>query len=194
MATPNGPLSKPLLAKMIYFVTGSEGKFRELSAMLPELKQLKLELDEIQSLDPKKVIEHKLEQASHEHEGELMVEDTSLVLQALGELPGTFIKWFQQALGLDGIAELAAKYPDQSATARTVIGYRDGAGERHYFTGEAHGRIVKPRGAGGFGWDDIFVPEGYEKSFAELGPEEKNRISMRRAAAAQFADHLAKQR
>lgn len=179
---------------MIYFVTGSEGKFRELSMLISELTQLKLDLDEIQSLDPKKVIEHKLEQASREHAGELMVEDTSLVLHALGDLPGTFIKWFQQSLGLAGIAELAAKYPDQSATARTVIGYRDRAGERHYFTGETRGRIVKPRGAGGFGWDDIFVPENYDQSFAEIGLEAKNRISMRRAAAAKLVSHLAKQR
>jgi inosine triphosphate pyrophosphatase len=178
---------------MLYFVTGSAGKFRELSSFIPELKQLKLDLDEIQSLDPHVVITHKLNQAARQHTGvELMVEDTSLSLDALGgQLPGTYIKWFQEAIGLQGIGELAAKYPDQSATARTVIGLRDGSGESHFFAGEIRGRIVLPRHAGGFGWDGIFVPEGYDHTFSELGPDKKDEMSMRRRAAEKLKSYLA---
>jgi inosine triphosphate pyrophosphatase len=178
--------------RALYFVTGSAGKFREMSAFIPELEQLKLDLDEIQSLDPQTVIEHKLHQAAQQHTGggQFIVEDTSLCLDALGGLPGTLIKWFQQAIGLAGLGELAAKYPDQSATARTVIGYRDGAGESHFFTGEIRGRIVPPRHAGGFGWDDIFIPEGYDHTFSELGPEKKGEMSMRRRAAEQLKTFL----
>jgi inosine triphosphate pyrophosphatase len=179
---------------MLYFITGSAGKFRELSSFIPELKQLKLDLDEIQSLDPHVVITHKLDQAARQHTGggQFIVEDTSLSLDALsGQLPGTYIKWFQEAIGLQGIGELAAKYPDQSATARTVIGLRDEAGESHFFTGEIRGRVVLPRHAGGFGWDDIFVPEGYDQTFSELGPSKKGEISMRRRAAEQLKSYLA---
>jgi XTP/dITP diphosphohydrolase len=93
-------------------------------------------------------------------------------------------------MGLAGIAELAAKYPDTSATARTVIGYRDRAGENHYFTGEIRGRIVPPRGAGGFGWDDIFIPDGHSQTFSELGPDKKQAISMRRRAIDALKTHL----
>jgi non-canonical purine NTP pyrophosphatase (RdgB/HAM1 family) len=175
---------------VLYFITGSAGKFREVSSMIPGLEQLKLNLDEIQSLDPQVVIKHKLEQAAAHHQGEFIVEDTSLTLHALVTLPGTYVKWFEQALGLGGIAELAAKYDDPAATARTVIGYRNAKGESHFFTGEISGLIVHPRGAGGFGWDDIFVPQGYDQTFSQLGPETKAKISMRRLAAERFLRHL----
>src|SRR4051812_2316087 len=127
--------------KQLYFVTGNANKFREISARIPGLEQLELDLDEIQSLDPRVVIAHKLDQAAKQHDGEFIVEDTSLSLDALSSLPGTLIKWFQEAIGLAGIGELADKYPDQSAIARTVIGYRDQKGDSHFFTGEIRGRI-----------------------------------------------------
>ena len=60
------------------------------------------------------------------------------------------------------------------------------------FEGEVRGRIIdEPRGANGFGYDPIFVPDGSEKTFAELSQEEKNRISHRAAAfrkAAEFVE------
>lgn len=178
------------MASTIYFITGSAGKFAEMSSLIPGIEQLKLHLNEIQSLDPQVVIEHKLNQASVHHDSRFIVEDTSLIINALGQLPGTLIKWFEESLGLDGIAALASKYPDQSAIARTVIGYRNEKGESRYFIGETKGKIVAPRGAGGFGWDDIFMPEGYEETFSQLGPEKKNQLSMRRLAATQLADFL----
>lgn len=168
---------------MLYFVTGNAGKFREIQSLIPEIKQLDLDLDEIQSLDPQVVIAHKLSQAATVHSGAFIVEDTSLSLDCLQGLPGTFIKWFLESMGPGGIAELAGHYPDQTATARTVIGYRDETGESHYVSGELRGRIVPPQGEHGFGWDPIFIPEGYDKTFGELGPEVKTTISMRRSAA-----------
>lgn len=176
---------------MIYFLSGNAGKLREFKALIPEIEQLKLDLDEIQSLDPKTVIEHKLEQGAAQHDGALVVEDTNLTLRALGKLPGTYIKWFIESLGLAGIAELAQKYPDQSATARTTIGYRDTKAQSHYFVGEIEGTIVAPRGEN-FGWDPIFVPKGYDQTFAELGPDVKSSISMRRQAIDQLKAFLSK--
>jgi len=55
------------------------------------------------------------------------------------------------------------------------------------YIGEAHGRIAPPRGTAGFGYDAIFIPDGYEQSYAELGPDVKDRISHRALAFAQFA-------
>jgi non-canonical purine NTP pyrophosphatase (RdgB/HAM1 family) len=176
---------------MIHFVTGNVNKLREFKAQIPDLEQLELDLEEIQSLDPKHVIGHKLNQAAAMLPGQLIVEDTSLTLHALGRLPGTYIKWFLDSIGLDGIADLASRYPDQSATARTVIGYRDAFGKHHFFTGELEGSIAPPKGKG-FGWDVIFVPSGYDRTFGELGPELKQRISMRRRAIDQLRAFLSK--
>jgi inosine triphosphate pyrophosphatase len=174
---------------MIYFITGSSGKFREAKAIMPDIQQLKLDLDEIQSLSPQVVIEHKLSQAALHHNGPFFVEDTSLVFHCLKDLPGTYVKWFEQSLGLDGEAELVSHYDDHLATATTMIGYRSAAGKNHYFTGQVDGTIVAPRG-GGFGWDAIFVPDGYEQTFGELGLAVKNTLSMRSIAVRELAKYL----
>jgi inosine triphosphate pyrophosphatase len=175
---------------MLYFITGNAGKFREISAVVPTLEQLKLDLDEIQSLDPKVVIEHKLNQAAAQHNGEFIVEDTSLIFSCLNNgLPGTLIKWFVKTLGNEGMADLVSRYSDQSVIARCTIGYRDETGETHYFTGEVKGKIVAPRGTVSvFGWNSIFEYNG--QTFAEMTIEEKNRVSMRGLAAQKLAAFL----
>jgi len=176
---------------MLYFITGNANKFREVQQLLPEVQQLDLDLDEIQSLDPNVVIRHKLAQAAAQHDGSFMVEDTSVLCDGLHGLPGTFIKWFIEAAGLEGIARMAAESGDTSATARTVIGYRDEHGADHFFTGEVQGRIVTPRGERGFGWNPIFVPEGHNQSFAQLSDAARQQLSMRSAAVNQLKRHLA---
>ena len=64
-------------------------------------------------------------------------------------------------------------------------------GEEHFFDGVVEGYLVPDkRGNGGFGYDPIFVPDGYDKTFAELGNDIKNGISHRARAVAQLADFL----
>ena len=176
---------------MIYFITGNAGKMREISPLIPNLKQLELDLEEVQSLDPKVVIEHKLAQAAAVRVGQFIIEDTNLELACLQGLPGTFIRWFEATVGVDGIAALAMKHENRSALARSTIGYRDGEGNTHYFTGELEGEIVPPRGTVKWGWNTIFVPKGEDRTFGEMTIEEKNRISMRGLAAQKLAAHLA---
>jgi len=176
---------------MLYFITGNAGKFQEISALVPDLKQLKLDLEEVQSLDPKVVIEHKLAQAAAVHDGEFLIEDTSLELRCLQGLPGTFIKWFEETIGIEGIAALAMKHEDRTAIARSTVGYRDPSGNTHFFTGEIEGEIVPPRGSKAFGWNPIFVPTGHDRTFGEMTIEDKNRISMRGIATRKLTAHLA---
>jgi non-canonical purine NTP pyrophosphatase (RdgB/HAM1 family) len=175
---------------MIQFITGNAGKLRDIKAIIPGVTQLKIDLDEIQSLDPKEVIEHKLDQAALHHKGAFIVEDTSLLLTCLGGLPGTLVKWFQDSIGVDGIAALAMKYEDRSVIARVTIGYRDLSGDKHYFTGELHGDIVPPRGDLDFGWGPIFQPTGHSRTLGEMTVDEKNRISHRGIATRKLAAHL----
>ena len=78
----------------LYFITGSKGKFAEVQLIIPNLKQLNIDLPEIQELDPKKIIEAKLQSAFEHRSGEFIVEDTSLYLDCLNGLPGPLIKWF----------------------------------------------------------------------------------------------------
>jgi XTP/dITP diphosphohydrolase len=89
------------------------------------------------------------------------------------------------------LADLVLRYPDHSAYVRTTIGYRNEAGDIHYFVGEYTGTIVKPRGAGGFGFDPAFIADGQKVTNAELSPAEKHAISARGIAARKLAAHLA---
>ena len=64
-------------------------------------------------------------------------------------------------------------------------------GEIHQFHGEVHGKITRERsGSSGFGYDPIFIPDGWEKTFAEVDLAEKNKISHRARAVAKLVDFL----
>lgn len=174
-----------MIMQHITFITGNAGKFKEASAIVPELVQQELDLPEIQELDPHTVIAAKLDEArKHLTEGALVVEDTSLYIDALGGLPGPLIKWFLDRLKAEGIAELVETLgKGNTAEARCVVGYlAEGGNEAQFFEGTMRGAIVSPRGANGFEWDVIFQPEGSKKTLGELTFDEKNVISIRAQA------------
>ncbi len=178
--------------KTIYFITGNDGKFREAQALLPQLKRIELDVPEEQSLDPQLVIAKKLEFAKTQHAGPLIVEDTSLYLTGLNGFPGPLIKWMVQSVGNQGIFEVCHRINNRHAVAKTVIGYDDGQGAVRYFEGEIPGTIVAPSGIDGFGWDEIFQPDGLSETFAAMGDEYKAAFSMRTMAFKKLRDYLAK--
>ena len=174
----------------LYFITGSKNKFAEVKEILPEVEQLERDLPEIQELDAHKIIAAKLFEARTHHGNTFMVEDTSLYFDAMNGLPGPLIKWFMQTIGNEGLYKMAQAFGNFSARAKTIIGYVDEKGKIEFFEGEVKGKIVEPRGETTFGWDPIFQPEGYDKTFAEMSAEEKNTISMRRIAAEKLRAYL----
>jgi inosine triphosphate pyrophosphatase len=175
----------------ITFLTGSTDKFVEAQSVFgDDIAQLDIDLVEVQHIDPEVVISSKLSDAQKHASGTFIVEDTSLSLDCLGGLPGTLIKWFMKTIGNPGLVNLVEKLGNPSATARVIVGYsRDGA-EPLFFEGSIQGTIVTPRGDNGFGWDPIFQPVGYDKTFAEMSAEEKNNISMRKIALQKLKDYL----
>ncbi len=156
----------------VTFVTGNQDKAAYLARLLGvTLKHQKLELDELQSLDLAVIAEHKARQAFDMIGSPVLIEDVSLTFHALGRLPGPFIKWFEE-LGHDGLCNLLNGYDNRFATVTAMFAYYDGKTMR-IFKKSLDGRVAgEPRGSGGFGWDDIFIPEGYTKTRAELSPEE----------------------
>ncbi|MDD2753485.1 MAG: RdgB/HAM1 family non-canonical purine NTP pyrophosphatase [Candidatus Portnoybacteria bacterium] len=175
---------------MIYFITGNKNKFEEVKSILPDVEQLDIDLPEIQEIDAKEIIKTKLTEAFNHADGEFIVEDTSLYFDCLKGLPGPLIKWFLQTIGNDGLAEIAEKLGNNKAEAKTIIGYAKNREEIYFFEGAIKGRIVNPKGETNFGWDPIFLPDGYEKTFAEMSREEKNEISMRRNALNKLSEFL----
>lgn len=174
----------------LYFITGSENKFQEIKKIIPNIKQLNLDLKEIQEIDAKKIIEEKLKEALKIKKGEFIVEDTSLYLDCLKGFPGPLIKWLLKSIGNEGIFDLTEKLGDNKAEARTIIGYAKNEKEIYFFEGSLRGEIVFPKGKKGFGWDEIFQPRGTNKTFAEMTIEEKNKFSMRKIAAEKLKEFL----
>lgn len=174
----------------IVFLTGNKNKFEEAKRIIPNLEQSDIDLVEIQSLDPKEIITKKLEEAEKVMSGNLVVEDTSLYLNCMNGLPGPLIKWFLKTVDNDGLAKIAESFGNTKATAKVIIGFSKEDGTTEFFEGITEGNIVKPRGETNFGWDPIFEPVGYDKTFAELGQEEKDKISMRKIAFQKLAEFI----
>jgi non-canonical purine NTP pyrophosphatase (RdgB/HAM1 family) len=165
------------------FITGNKDKLREVRDIIgADIKQLDVDLPEIQEMDARVIIEDKLERAFVHHDGPFIVEDTSLHIDGLNGLPGPLVKWFLQAVGNAGVVEMARASGDMQAQAKTIVGYARSADDVRFFTGSLSGKVVAPRGKNGFGWDPIFQPQGKTETFAEMGDEEKNILSMRRRA------------
>lgn len=171
-------------------ITGNKSKYQEMARFIPGLKVIDFDLPEIQEVDAHKVIVAKLTAAQKHAKHNYIVEDTSLYLDCLNGLPGPLIKWFQATIGIEGIADLAQKYNNTKASAKTVIGYMSVTGEMKYFEGVSHGNIVMPRGESGFGWDPIFQPQGYTVTHARMTHQQKAAVSMRKIAARKLAEYL----
>lgn len=176
--------------KKLYFITGNKNKFAEVKAMIPDIEQLDIDLVEIQELNPHMILEHKLHEALKHSSGACIVEDTSLYLDCLRGLPGPFIKWFLQTIGNDGLVDITKKYNNNCACVKVIFGCARDASTIKYFEGEVKGTIVPVRVKSGFGWDDIFIPDGYTQTYSEMGKVEKNKISMRAIALHKLKDFL----
>jgi len=176
----------------LYFITGSKNKFEEVKAILGDIDHLDIDLPELQDIDAKNIIRAKLLEALNHKDGEFIVEDTSLYLDCLKGLPGPLIKWFLKTIGNDGLTNLTEKLGDNKAKAKTIIGYAKNRGEIRFFEGTVPGKIVAPTETSDFGWDPIFQPDGYNKTFAEMTAEEKNGVSMRKIAVEKLKEFLSK--
>lgn len=157
------------------FITGNQDKVDYLNRSLGvKLEHQKVDLDEIQSPDPRVVIEHKAKQAFELLQRPVLVEDTSLSFNALHGLPGTFVKFFVESPdGLENMCRMLDGFTDRSAYASAVYGVYDGT-TLSLFSGRLNGTIADhPRGEGGYGWDKIFTPEGFgSQTRAELSSED----------------------
>lgn len=123
-------------------------------------------------------------------------DDTGLEVEALNGAPGIYSARYAEGEGHDAQAnmhkllrELEGK-ENRKAQFRTVISLiLDGKG--YLFEGVIKGKIIREkRGDSGFGYDPVFVPEGYEQTFAELGNEIKNKISHRALAVQKLCEFL----
>jgi non-canonical purine NTP pyrophosphatase (RdgB/HAM1 family) len=178
----------------LVFVTSRAEKALEAARLGFEIERLDLDLPEPQALDPSDVVAAKARAAYAALARPVLVEDSGLAVRAWGGFPGALVKWLEKSAGVAGLARMLDAFPDRAATAVCAIAYCDG-GEVVTARGETAGTIAAaPRGAGGFGWDAIFLPEGSDRTFAEMAPAEKDRVSHRRRAWELMAPRLPERR
>lgn len=167
------------MVREITYVTGNPGKFNEVSTFINDygsniiLKQQDLDLDEIQSLDQKKVALHKAQQAWNMLKKPLLVDDSGIYFDQYYKFPGTFTRYLFECIGLDGILRLVQQ--GDPATFFLFLVYVDERGLSHVFQGECKGTIIFPPeqiAPKGFPYDDLFLPVGSEKTYAELRKED----------------------
>lgn len=188
----------------ITFVTGNDKKLREVREILgsgngpqPPLVAAPLDLPELQGTC-ESIARAKCAEAARQVHGPVLVEDTALCFNAMAGLPGPYIKWFLQGVGLNGLNAMLDGFHDKSAYALCTFAYSAGTPEDNedtvmLFEGKTAGTIVQPRtleGRDPFGWDAVFQPDGYDVTYAEMDPELKNGISHRYKALCKLRSFL----
>lgn len=182
---------------VVRFVSSNHHKYDE---VLPILKGLGVRveyeralLQEVQS-DELAVIAREKARDAHRRLGvPVIVEDDGLFIGALGGFPGAYSSYVMRTIGIAGILKLleGSSGGDRRARFSAAIAYDDGS-ESRTFEASVHGSISEaPRGEKSWGYDPVFVPDGQDKTFAEMGPDQKIRASHRTGALRAFAEWYA---
>ncbi len=179
------------MSQSFVFVTGNLKKVHWLEKFLGQkVDHHELDLVEVQSLDSQEVVRYKAIEAYRLLKKPVLIEDTSLAFNALNGLPGSFIKFFLEQIGNDGICQMMSAYNDKSAVSSVIYGLYDGK-TLHSFNAEITGTIRdKPKGSFGMGWDPIFIPDGYANTYAQMNEEEHAESSVRNKAVQKLAAFL----
>ncbi|KAM7046796.1 inosine triphosphate pyrophosphatase isoform 1-T1 [Acridotheres tristis] len=170
----------PLLSAQVTQILGDSSPYT--------LVAKKIDLPEYQG-EPDEISVQKCREAARQVQGPVIVEDTCLCFNALGGLPGPYIKWFLEKLKPEGLHKLLAGFEDKSAYALCTFAFSSGNPEEpvRLFKGQTHGMIVEPRGPRDFGWDPCFQPDGYNQTYAEMPKAVKNSISHRYRALSELS-------
>jgi XTP/dITP diphosphohydrolase len=200
------------MTKSIIFATNNAHKLKEISELLGNDFEL-LSLKDIgfsgDIPEEKPTLEgNALDKALYivERYGKsCFADDTGLEVPALNGEPGVYSARYAGTVAQYGSEEKRTKAniekllgnlkdkQDRSARFRTVIAFIS-EGEEYLFEGIVNGQIVEDkRGSDGFGYDSVFVPDGYSQTFAEMALSEKNKISHRARAFAKFIAFLKEQ-
>lgn len=188
------------MKQKIVFATNNAHKLEEVAAMLGDsyevlsLREIGCDADIPETSDTFAGNAMQKAQYVKAHYGyDCFADDSGLEVDVLDGAPGVYSARYSgggSEANMDKLLLNLTGKSERGAQFRTVIALLID-GESRLFEGIVRGSIIEERrGEGGFGYDPIFVPEGYEHTFAELGSEVKNRISHRAKAVEQLALYL----
>ncbi len=191
--------------KKLVFATNNAHKLEEIRAILGDkveilsLNDINCHADIPETADTLQGNAALKAQYIYENYGlDCFADDTGLEVEALNGAPGIYSARYAGGEGHDSEAnmkKLLSEMQDKEnrkARFRTVICLIEG-GEEHFFEGIVNGSIIRERkGGAGFGYDPVFMPDGYSETFAEMGNDEKNKISHRARAVQKLCEYLNK--
>lgn len=176
--------------KTIVFVTQNKNKVEDAEKILKnvQVEHIDFEVPEIQTLDPREVVKYKLQYAYKKVQKPCFVMDASLCLDCLNGFPGPFVKWYFSKTGAKKTCEIAKLYGEYGCKWTTVLGYFDGK-ETNFIEESVEGSVpTEPRGQNGFDWDVIFIPNGENRTFAEMSFEEKQEYAVTKKLLKRFEE------
>lgn len=189
--------------KNLVFATGNIHKLQEVQGLFKEgfalscLKDVNITEEIPETAD--NLVDNALQKARYVYEKcgiPCFADDTGLEVDALGGAPGVYSARYageqkDSKLNMLLLLNNMNGKTNRNARFRTIIAYIDENAQEHIFEGEIKGKIIENMaGTNGFGYDPIFVPEGYDKTFAELSSEIKNTISHRARAMEKFLSYI----
>ena len=179
--------------EQIAFATSNKNKFFEAKEALKiqniEIEHFHFEYNEIRSESIEEVAKDAVEEAYRRIQKPVFVEDSGLFIPILNGFPGTYSAWVNKKIGSGGILKLLENISKRSASFETCIAFNNGD-QIKIFKGSCAGTSSKEiMGKDGFGYDPIFIPEGYRETFAQsIGL--KNKLSHRYKALLEFSKYL----
>jgi len=165
-------------------VTSNDGKIKEFKQAFEKTPvfptKVSVPYPEVQASSLEEVVDFGLDNLKDKIQPPFIIDDAGVFVDGLEGFPGVYSRYVYDTIGLQGILKQMENLEDRQASFKCVLGLLLEDGTTHKFVGECKGRIIhEMRGDGGFGYDPIFIPDGFDRTFAELPPEEKNEISHR---------------
>jgi XTP/dITP diphosphohydrolase len=174
----------------LVLVTQNKHKLKELTPLFKkysvEFDTTSLEKYEIRSESIEEIAREAAKVAFEILQKPVVVDDTGFFVDSLNNFPGSYAAIVLKSIGYEGILRLMVDNENRKSEFKTVVGYCDGQ-HLESFVGTTSGAVARePAGKDGFGYDPIFVPEGFTKTYAELTLDEKVSISHRTKAFEEF--------
>ena len=180
-----GKIEKPESDIMeLKVVTSNDGKIKEFRQAFDKTPIYPIKVPvgypEIQVSSLEEVVDFGLSWLKEKIHPPFVIDDAGVFVDDLKGFPGAYSRYVYDTIGLLGLLKQMEGQDNRKASFKCVLGILLENGNVHKFIGECEGKIIHElRGDSGFGYDPIFIPDGFDRTFAELSSEEKNEISHR---------------
>ena len=165
-------------------VTSNDGKIKEFKKAFDKTQvhpvKVPVGYPEVQASSLEEVVDFGLSWLKEKIHPPFVIDDAGVFVDGLNGFPGAYSRYVYDTIGPQGLLKQMEGQDNRTASFKCVLGLLLEDGTVHKFIGECKGKIIHElKGDNGFGYDPVFVPDGFDRTFAELPPEEKNETSHR---------------